>query len=461
MSTLERRDGSRTAFVLGFLSSCIMAIGAQTPQGTVLWTYTAPSIISSSPALAADGTIYIGAGGSLYAITNSGSIASNSWVFSACPTFGLSPSIGPDGTLYFGVGQCDLYAVHPDGSLAWVHHLQSEFQYQINFRSTPAIGVDNTLYFVAGGRLYAASASGTVVWEDILDNPSAGGFASPALGQDGTIYVGSTYGETAYAVNPNGSNKWSFMFRSGCSEAPTLGDGVYFAASSLYAFTLLGSNIWSGGVQLQGSPVIGTGGRIYVADDGRVLNAITADGQISWLAVTSSPSLFSPTTPAVDAGGNIYYCCSNSVWMLNAQGQALWKLNQPGDPGPGGEFALTSPIIGPDGTLYVALGTTLYAIATGTNGPADSPWPMYQQNCRHTGKVERPVLKQPTKRADSGFQFHLYPQQLGLNYTVQSSTDLNSWVSLTSFVANTLPVDIVDSTASNFPARYYRAFSSP
>jgi hypothetical protein len=66
---------------------------------------------------------------------------------------------------------------------------------------------------------------------------------------------------------------------------------------------------------------------------------------------------------------------------------------------------MTSPIIGPDGTIYVA--TKLFAIASGTNGSANSRWPMYQQNARHTRKVEKPVLKQPQKRSDAKFEFQL------------------------------------------------------
>jgi PQQ-like domain len=445
------------------LLACRTSPASQAPQGTALWTYSAPGpgFISSSPALGADGTVYVASGGSLCAVTNSGLVASNKWTFPVCPTFGLSPSIGPDGTLYFGVGQCDLYSVRPDGSLGWVHHLQPEFQYQISFRSTPAVGVDGTIYFVAGGRLYAVSPPGSVIWECVLDNSSAGGFTSPALGPDGTIYIGSTYAASVYAINPDGTRNWSYQLPSGCAESAALGNTLYIAAFPLYAFNLQGTNLWSAGDLFQGSPSIGTRGDIYVADTGRTLHRITAGGQTGWQAITSSPALFSPTTPAVDAGGNIYYSCSNSVWMLNPQGQARWNLTEPGDPGPGGEFALTSPIIGPDGTLYVALGRTLYAIATGTNGPAKSPWPMYQQNCRHTGKVEGPVVKQPRKRSDANFEFQLYAQQLGLTYTVQSSADLDTWSSLTSFVANTLPVEVVDLSASNSTARFYRAFSSP
>ena len=48
----------------------------------------------------------------------------------------------------------------------------------------------------------------------------------------------------------------------------------------------------------------------------------------------------------------------------------------------------TSPAIGPDGTVYVgSLGKKLYAIKTDSKGPAKSPWPMFGQNVKHTGRV--------------------------------------------------------------------------
>jgi hypothetical protein len=87
-------------------------------------------------------------------------------------------------------------------------------------------------------------------------------------------------------------------------------------------------------------------------------------------------------------------------------------------------------------------------------------WPMYQQNARRTGKIERPALKPPQKRSDANFDLQLFPQQVGLNYRIETSTNLNTWTSLTSFVATTFQVDFADLTATNSPTKFYRAFSS-
>ena len=46
-----------------------------------------------------------------------------------------------------------------------------------------------------------------------------------------------------------------------------------------------------------------------------------------------------------------------------------------------------SPVIGIDGTIYICTENCLYAVETNCGGPADSPWPMLDQNAQHTRKL--------------------------------------------------------------------------
>jgi outer membrane protein assembly factor BamB len=431
------------------LVTCVHLL-AQPQPGTVLWTYAANATISSSPALAADGTIYVAAG-VLCAVTNSGSTASNKWTFPA----GVSGSaaVGADGTIYFVGDGGTLYALNPDGSSRWT--------YPGSAGGSPAIASDGTIYFQAYAGLFAIAPSGALKWKGYPGD--AGHYSSPIVAADGTVYVGSYDLHQLFALNPDGTQKWSGNLYSVPGDSAAIGaDGTsYVSAGPFYAFSPNGTNLWSTIYNaFDGCPVLGQDGTIYVAS-ARSLAAIALSGQFKSFLIQGPSALVGNTTAAIDVGGVVYFCTSNSIWALDASGRVRWTVTQPGDPGPSGDFAITSPIIGPDGTLYAALGNTLYAIATGTNGPANSPWPMYRQNARHTGKVEKPVLKQPQKRSDANFEFQLYPQQLGLTYTVESSSNLYNWTSMTSFVANTLPTDVVDLTASNAPARVYRAFSGP
>ena len=83
---------------------------------------------------------------------------------------------------------------------------------------------------------------------------------------------------------------------------------------------------------------------------------------------------------------------------------------------------------------------------------------MYRQNARHTGKIEKPFINLPKKRADANFEFQLYAQ-IDQTQTVQTSTDLVTWSSLTNVAVTNVPMDVVDLCASNFPSRFYRTLS--
>jgi hypothetical protein len=228
----------------------------------------------------------------------------------------------------------------------------------------------------------------------------------------------------------------------------------------LYAIWPQGQILWTNQTNLfiRSSAAVGQDGTVYVATYGAgTLCAVAPSGTLRWqatLAPNNPTNAPYPAVPAIDNAGTIYYPVFNTLYALSPTGTVRWTFS-PGD----GSFTSTSPAIGPDGTIYVTFGSKLYALA-GTNALADAPWPMYRQNARHTGKVEKPLLKQPQKRSDAGFEFQLYGQ-LGETFIVESSTNLQTWTSLTNFVATALPMDVIDPRASNSSSRFYRTFSPP
>ena len=63
-------------------------------------------------------------------------------------------------------------------------------------------------------------------------------------------------------------------------------------------------------------------------------------------------------------------------------GTVLWEFVT-------GGIVFSSPAIGSDGTVYVgSFDKKLYAIKTNSKGLAKSPWPMFRQNVRHTGRAK-------------------------------------------------------------------------
>jgi outer membrane protein assembly factor BamB len=195
----------------------------------------------SSPAIGRDGTVYIGAGDNiLYAVKPDGS---QKWIFDALSPIDCTPAIGADGTIYVGTDAGKLYALKPDGSPKWA----SPFATGGYVASSPAIGVDGTIYFgSADGKLYAVTDNVTNAskkWEFIT-----GGIinhSSPAIGADGTIYIGTRIGGGAIpengnllALTDNGASanptlKWAAFVTGGyVDSSPAIGaDGTVYVGS--------------------------------------------------------------------------------------------------------------------------------------------------------------------------------------------------------------------------------------
>ncbi len=76
---------------------------------------------------------------------------------------------------------------------------------------------------------YVGSQNGTKKWE----YETGGGIdSSPAIGSDGTIYVGS-YDKKLYALNSDGSKKWEYETGSGIilSSPAISSDGTIYVGS--------------------------------------------------------------------------------------------------------------------------------------------------------------------------------------------------------------------------------------
>jgi outer membrane protein assembly factor BamB len=130
--------------------------------GTLRWSYTTGGSVQSSPAIGADGTVYVGSDdGKLYALDGATGVLK--WSYTTGDGVSSSPAVGPDGTVYVGSGDGKVYAL--DGA--------------------------------SGARKCSYSTSALV-------------HSSPAIGADGTVYVGS-HDWDVYALDAaTGVKKWSY-----------------------------------------------------------------------------------------------------------------------------------------------------------------------------------------------------------------------------------------------------------
>jgi outer membrane protein assembly factor BamB len=257
---------------------------AVTPDGLPLWKNEPEDrshrISLSSPGKARDGTIYFGDhGGALQAISSEGAPV---WSFTTGDYVRAAPAIGPDGTVYVGSNDGVFYALHSDGSLKWSHETGGRID------SPAALALDGTIYFgSADGKLYALNPDGSEKWTLSLGKGQMA-FVSPALGWDGTVFVGTTgtsplgssqdqqvASYSFVAISPDGQVKWEYALPHWVrSSAAVVADGsIYFGCwdGNLYSLSPEGDLRWKialGDVSveqgIEASPAVGPDGTIYV-----------------------------------------------------------------------------------------------------------------------------------------------------------------------------------------------------
>lgn len=154
---------------------------AVNPDGTLKWSY-AGCIAGGSASIGSDGTIYVGSitPNVVLALNPNGTPKWTSPVFN----YGFSyatPAIASDGTIYIGCNDFNFYALNPDGTLKWSYNTGNSVQ------SSPVIGADGTIYIGTYGKtIYAFNPDGTIKWTYLLNS---GIYGSPAIGADGTLYI--------------------------------------------------------------------------------------------------------------------------------------------------------------------------------------------------------------------------------------------------------------------------------
>ncbi|MHB1843409.1 MAG: choice-of-anchor D domain-containing protein [Deltaproteobacteria bacterium] len=117
------------------------------------WSSLPSDAGNAAPAVADDGTVYVGNGDGLRAIT--GATGAVKWLFKTA-NVSSSPAIGGDGTVFFGVDDGSFYAVKPDGTLRFKLSPGSSFNSASKpISASPAIAGDGSVYVtVDDGFLY-------------------------------------------------------------------------------------------------------------------------------------------------------------------------------------------------------------------------------------------------------------------------------------------------------------------
>jgi len=325
-------------------------------QGVLQWTNTYESSVQQNyspdctPAVSSTEVLYVSGKISVFAINSSGSLI---WTYTPSDNSSkdfITPQIGPSGTIYAHAG-LQLHAINPDGSEKWTNNVGG----RAVFYSPVAIGTDETIYFGKGAAgvdydesIYALNSAGTLLWS--VSSEGLGISAPPIIGEDGTIYVGTTAKGTIqqdgqsgifFAINPNGTKKWSYDTSAVLNEIFPDGRGDIYAAA-----------------------IIDASGTVYFGNEGQILFAMNPDDG----SVITSYSMYelSPRSSGSSSFVRNSFSMTTDGKILAADYYHYYATSEAGDIQEG----------------------AVYQLDVGGSGLGNTPWPKFQNNNMNTGRSE-------------------------------------------------------------------------
>ena len=273
----------------------------------------------------------------IYAINSQGN---KKWFYEA-PDIGMTytwPAIGSNGLVYF-MSKNGLIAVDDFGRFKWKFNLDYMFTV-----TSPVVGGHGIVYMATfykqgddyDNALFAIDESGQELWRKSFGyDTHLREISSPAIGLDGTIYVGNR--NILYALNSDGSEKWSLELRE-----------LYRLAESLT------------------TPIVSNDGIIFVRANG--LNAVSQDGQLLWsldydglYPRALSPDeniLYATFHPSWGGGGTVW----GRLYAINTlTGEIIWEKGFQNNP-------LDAITVDAKGNIYIHYGTRKGIIGLDENG---------------------------------------------------------------------------------------------
>ena len=300
-------------------------------QGQELWCFEAGTALLSAPTVGYDGSVYVGSEqGRLYAIGVNGVLH---WTFDTQGFIFSSPAVSREGHIYVGSQDGTVTALSANGTILWRFTTPGPGALSDAVLTSPALGLDGTVYI---GGLYNSALhaldpdTGTIRWTCSFarpvdpndpNSPVHGGmpFASPVVAADGTIYQTLVYDTHLYAIGPDkGEILWAVDMAAACA-------GAFVSDSG-----------WS-------EPALGPDGTIYISSDDPWLRAVDPQGHIKWtLCLGESSGL----TLAVDTTGIVYAAGEDGkLYIVDKTGKLVGEFS--------GHAALSFPVITADRRLII------------------------------------------------------------------------------------------------------------
>jgi outer membrane protein assembly factor BamB len=211
--------------------------------------------------------------------------------------------------------------------------------------ASPVVGSDGTIYVGSiDGSFNALSPEGRVRWTYVGGGPI---FSSAAVSSTGHVYVGCDDG-SFLAFHPSGRVLWSDRRSEAFDSSPVIGDdgSVYIGGEGLHAFTPRGGRRWRirTGTHIFSPPVVHPRRLVVFGGPDGVLRALHDDGREAFQvqlegAIVGGATVLETGAIVVGSGGG-------QVVAIDRDGQQLWETREAGPVG-------STPAVGLDGNIYV------------------------------------------------------------------------------------------------------------
>ena len=382
-----------------------------TPGATDVKIWHGFDKLRTSPSLSADGeTVYFGMGFNFCSV-DTATMTTNQCRLLHADVSDSSPAVAANGKVYIGDRDNTLTAFtsNPDGSLNLVWTYNNGFEgdiWQNPVIAPTGLPAAGTIYFAHDqsfdgvGIFTALTDSGTsptVKWKFKIGNFVRQ--SSPAIDQNGILYFGDLNGYV-----------YAFEDRGACMDKPVLRQAPALSSScnnTQSGPVLLGRQLVGTVPGITASPVISANSQtLYVGSTAGLKALDIRDPEACWVANPQAPCAASPVlwtfttigkvdqTPALGRDGTLYVPAMNGgqkrLYAVNPNGSLKWIF------GPFNTGSETSayPVVGGDGTVYVGMGNSIYALnpATGTTTtPPTTLWTYATTNLIQASPLIGPV----------------------------------------------------------------------
>jgi len=328
-----------------------------------------------------------------------------------------SPLVTANGTVYIGTRGTTLTLA--GGQLVAISASGSSRRFTAGdwIDATPAVGPDGTIYVGSwDGKLYAIRDTGTALTKLWEYQTNSFIYSSVAIGADGTLYVGSG-DSNLHAINADGTPKWKFPVPDWVDSSPAVAANGNVIVGSwdgrVYAIDPDGNEKWSfmTGASVLGSPAIAADGTIYIGSTDNFLYALNPDGSKRWDYQTGADV---ESSPVIGTDGTVYVGSNDGyVYAIRSDGTLAWRTQI-------GATVASTPALRADGSLVVGVATTF-----GTSVPGQLVCLNSNGTVKWRFNAADIVDSSPAIGADNRIYFTDYARRL---YTLNGSSGLASTV---------------------------------